>query len=77
MVYEKGVCSKGKYKSKINGKHTKEYLVWRSMISRCYNKDYHGYNNYKDVEVCDEWLDFQTFAEWFTDNYYSIENDTD
>lgn len=75
MVCGKGVYREGKYKAKVNEKHTKEYLVWHSMISRCYNKNYHGYNNYKDVEVCDEWLDFQTFAEWFNNNYYSIDND--
>lgn len=45
------------------------------MLSRCYNPNYHGAKNYFDVEVCDEWLNFQNFAKWFNDNYYTIEDD--
>jgi hypothetical protein len=45
------------------------------MIKRCYdpytiNKD-RGLT-YVDCYVCDEWLNFQNFAEWFYDNYYEI-----
>ena len=81
MIYNKGIYNKGKYVSKCKNKdgilkHTKEYLVWRSMFARCYSNNYHGYKNYKYVEVCDEWIYFQTFAEWFYENYYTIENDT-
>lgn len=75
MVYGKGIYERGKHVAKIGDKHTKEYLVWHSMIARCYNPNYHGAKNYSNVEVCDEWLNFQNFAEWFDDNYYTIDND--
>ena len=46
------------------------------MLGRCYNE----YNlkrrpTYKGCEVCDEWLNFQNFAEWFDNNYYTIDNE--
>lgn len=49
---------------KIKGKHIKSYLVWRSMISRCYNKNYHKSINYVVCSVCDEWLTFSNFKSW-------------
>lgn len=39
--------------------------LWRSMILRCYNEKYlNKRDTYKDVTVCEEWLNFQNFAEW-------------
>ena len=75
-IYGKGFIGEGKYKSTINGKHTKAYTLWQDMLGRCYNE----YNlkrrpTYKDCEVCDEWLNFQNFAEWFDNNYYTIDNE--
>lgn len=75
MVYNFGIYEDGKYKSKVDGKHTKEYLVWHSMICRCYNKNYHGTDVYENVTVCDDWKYFQRFAEWFHDNYYSLDDE--
>lgn len=80
MVYDVGIYKKGKYKSKyldINGKykHTKEYLVWHSMIARCYNKNYHGNKVYENVKVCKEWQEFQNFGDWFYSNYYELDNE--
>lgn len=75
-IYGKGIYEKGKHVSKINGKHTKEYLVWRTMISRCYNPQYlEKHPTYEKVEVCSEWLYFQNFCEWFENNYYTIKNE--
>lgn len=35
------------------------------MLLRSYDDKYHEkYPTYKDVEVCDEWLNFQNFADW-------------
>ncbi len=73
MVYGFGIYEKGKYRAKIGETHTKEYLVWHSMISRCYNKDYHKAEDYKDVIICEEWRYFQNFAEWFHKHYYNFE----
>lgn len=75
MVYGVGIYERGKHVAKIGDKHTKEYLVWHSMLSRCYNINYHGFQNYANVGVCEEWLDFQNFAEWFDKNYYTIDDD--
>lgn len=56
----------------INPKdHYEAYKVWRDMLSRCY-KDKQP--TYKDCYVCDEWLCFENFEKWFSQNYYKIEN---
>lgn len=70
-----GYVGQGKYKSKSKeGKHTKAYQTWINMLKRCYdpyklNKSPH----YIDCFVCEEWHNFQNFAEWFYKNYYEIE----
>lgn len=28
---------------------------------------------YEDAKVCEEWLNFQTFAKWYDEHYYKIE----
>lgn len=65
--YDEKVC--------INGKHIKSYLVWISMLGRCYSEKYQeNHLTYKDIKVCDEWLSFSKFKEWFDANYpYHIE----
>jgi hypothetical protein len=76
---EKGVYTKGKYTFGKKGKPTKEYSVWLSMLTRCYSKRFLESNTtYAGCEVCDEWLDFQNFAEWFNENYiegYQLDKD--
>lgn len=50
-----GVGIIGNGKSRINGKVSKEYSLWRAIIKRCYSDAHLKYNpNYKDVSVCDE-----------------------
>ena len=74
-----GYLGDGPYVSRLNGIKTKEYLVWYSMLTRCYSDTYHAAKAYKDVFVCDSWHNFQTFAKWFTDNYiegYQLDKDT-
>ena len=40
------------------------------MIYRCYSeKSQERHPTYKDVTVCEEWHNFQNFAEWMEDNY--------
>lgn len=60
---------------KINGKHIKSYKVWRSILQRCFNKKVHiTQPTYSNVKVCDEWLKFSNFKEWFDKNYpYELE----
>jgi hypothetical protein len=73
-VYNIGFLGKGKYEQFENGINTSQYLTWSSMMRRCYNSKYHEkHPTYKDCEVCDEWLNFQNFAQWYDENYYKIE----
>ncbi len=54
----------GVWKSKENGKTTKEYKTWLHMISRCYSKRTQQRSpTYKDVNVCERWHCFQNFCE--------------
>lgn len=47
--------------------HTKIALrKWTAMIQRCESKK-GRYDNYKDVNICDEWHSFTSFEEWFND----------
>lgn len=76
-TYGVGYFGEGKYKSSENGKDTRVYTTWRSMIRRCYDEKNRGKRSltYKDCKVCDEWLNFQNFAEWYDNNYYEIEGE--
>jgi len=48
------------------GSPTKAYKVWHGMLSRCYsNRSHIKHPSYKDVAVCEEWLNYQNFAKWF------------
>lgn len=60
-----GYIGSGEFKSKDGNKNTREYNVWSNMIERCYsNKN----KNYSKTTVCDEWHNFQNFAQWYNDN---------
>lgn len=76
-IYGMGYIGEGKYKTvDENGKKTKCYSTWHSMLQRCYDEKYHEkYSTYKGCEVNNELLCFQNFGEWFEDNYYEIENE--
>lgn len=62
-----------------NGKDTKVYSVWHSMLTRCYSKAYQKKQpTYIGCIVCEEWHNFQTFGDWFVDNYidgYHLDKD--
>ena len=75
-VYGVGYIGEGRCKGSKNGQKTKCYCTWRDMLERCYNEKHREkYPTYKDCEVCDEWLCFQNFAEWYYDNYYNVGNE--
>ncbi|AUR88987.1 hypothetical protein NVP1231O_35 [Vibrio phage 1.231.O._10N.261.49.F8] len=68
-VYGVGFIGKGKYKAKVNGKTTREYTSWINMISRCYSKSTQDrHPTYIGCTVCDEWHNYQVFAEWYTNH---------
>lgn len=55
----------------INPMIEKAKTIWRSMIFRCYDKNFIKENpTYKDCKVCDEWLTFSNFLDWFTHSNY-------
>ena len=75
-LYNHGYIGEGKYKSKENGKKTKVYNTWHNMLQRCYSEKLHKkYPTYINCKVCDEWLNFQNFAEWYENNYYTVEGE--
>lgn len=66
-----GFIGDGIYEPYITtSKASKAYQVWSNIIYRCYSKKAHvKFPTYKDCEVCEEWQDFQCFAEWYYGNY--------
>lgn len=60
---------------KIHGKSKESlYNVYKSMKSRCYNKNNRAYKNYgeRGITICKEWLNnFVDFYSWSIDNNYS------
>lgn len=78
-VFGVGYLGQGKYKTSVENKITKSYSVWKSMLTRCYDKNYHDKNNtYVDCFTCSEWHNFQVFSKWFKENYsdgYTLDKD--
>lgn len=75
-VYGIGYLGEGKYKPKENGKHTKVYKTWKSMLGRCYDTKIQEKNpTYKNCSVTEEWYNFQNFGKWYSENYYEIEGE--
>lgn len=73
-VYGVGYLGVGEYGTKIGGKTTQEYDVWKLMLRRCYDdKSQEKRPTYKDTTICEEWKNFQNFAKWYKDNYPKIE----
>ena len=73
-VYGKG-CIGNKYVCKINGKETKEYKEWHSMLMRCFDPKLKEYRvTYEDVICCEDWLLFDNFYEWIhqQENYNKV-----
>lgn len=69
-LYGVGFIGAGKYSSRKNNKTTKVYQAWADMMRRGYCKKYKSKNkSYHDVIVCDEWHNFQNFADWYVINH--------
>jgi len=55
-VYNKGYLGLGDYKTKINGKSTKYYELWKDILERAYSTLLKEKKpTYKDVTVCKTW----------------------
>lgn len=73
-----GFVGDGIYKPSKGGKNTSAYDCWNHMMQRCYSDKYHKTRpTYVDCEVCEEWQDFQIFAEWYYENHPSDGGDYD
>ena len=68
--------------------HERELKLWHRILQRCYKVTYEEGSKeecYKDVIVCDEWLNFQNFCKdieelrgydiWKNDTSYAIDKD--
>ena len=63
-VYGIGILGT-RHPSTINGRNTKEYEVWHSMLSRCYSNNFKKKNpTYKGCEVSDKFKSYEYFYEW-------------
>jgi hypothetical protein len=76
--YDKTICDvactgDGRWKISENNKLFKEYKTWHNMIGRCYVPKWTArQNSYKGCTVCEEWHNYQSFRDWWEDNYYDI-----
>lgn len=74
-----GVCGVGVFNGEKRECYTNTYQLWRSMIKRCYdNKSKIKHPEYKGCSVCNEWLTFSKFKEWYSQNYvegYQLDKD--
>ena len=67
--YSPSVCGVGvlgtKYLSTINGVHTKEYMLWRYMLRRCYSDIFKKKQpTYEGCEVSENFKYYEYFYEW-------------
>jgi hypothetical protein len=57
--YGVGISKEGKHRRSLD--YT-PYRVWYNMLGRCYDTKNPAYDNWT---VCDTWLEYQAFADWF------------
>lgn len=59
--------------------HRTAYIKWRGMLERCYDNDYQSkHPTYRGCSVCEDWLVFSNFLNWFNSNYiegYHLDKD--
>lgn len=74
-TYKHGYTGDGCYISMDNGKSDMVYTVWANMLERCYSQENSNkHKSYYNIsEVCNEWLNFQNFAQWFNENKYECD----
>ena len=54
-----------KYPSKVNGVETKEYMLWKDMLKRCYNDSFKKKNpTYEYCECSENFKYYEYFYEW-------------
>lgn len=64
IIYGKGV------NDLLLESHTQAYKIWKHILTRCYNEKFHIKEpTYSNCSVCEEWLTFSKFKEWFDEHY--------
>ena len=72
-VYGVGYLGEGVHIKTVKRKTTKVYDIWKAMLARCYcNIFQQKQKTYLGCSVCDEWHNFQVFAEWFYSERFHI-----
>lgn len=75
-----GYLGFGDHKANSRRHRSKAYECWHSMIQRCYSIKYQERHPwYAGCTVDPRWHNFQTFADWYYDNYvtgYELDKDT-
>lgn len=81
-IFGVGFIGDGKHTSRYKGVHNPAHSTWVNIIGRCYDPYTINKNLcYSDCFVCDEWHNFQSFADWYNKNHpndgkeYCIEKD--
>ena len=71
-IFGVGYLGDGEYEAWVNGEPTVEYYIWKQILCRCYNENKkEKYGTYYEVsEMCNEWLNFQNFAQWYSKHKY-------
>lgn len=72
ILYGVATVGSGKYRSNDRNEPIRIYGIWYQMIGRCYmdiSKRTNRNMAYIGCTVCEEWLNFQSFAEWFEPNH--------
>lgn len=65
--YNVGYVGQGIHSPSVNGKHTSIYRAWCNLLQRVYSSTFHKRQpSYKLTTVCEEWHNFQNFADWYT-----------
>ena len=63
-VYGEGILGT-KYLPSINGVNTKEYVLWKNMLERCYSDSFKKKRpTYEGCKVSDNFLYYEYFYEW-------------
>ena len=60
-----------------NGEQLNSYKCWCEMLRRCYSsKLQEKYQTYIGCSVCDDWLFYPNFKNWYDKSYYEIDGKT-
>ena len=68
-VYGVGITGT-KYPPSVNGRTTKEYVLWQNMLRRCYSDTYQKKKpTYESCEVSDNFKSYEYFYEWCNNQF--------